>query len=104
MNTSDRVRDPAVAIVTVIVGVIVGLTFLFASETSSRLRSVFVCRPGWRLVDEQLRQLGRCTDHDGVIVDFYLHIGAAFVAVRCLIQAARHTNRWDTRPATRRLR
>jgi transposase len=49
-------------------------------------------------------KLRRCTDRDGVIVDFYLHLAAAFVTVRCLIQAARHTHRWDTRPTARRLK
>lgn len=48
-------------------------------------------------------KLRRCTDRNGVIVDFYLHLAAAFVTVRRLIQAARHTHRWDTRPTTRRL-
>lgn len=49
-------------------------------------------------------KLRRCTERDGVVVDFYLHLAAAFVTVRCLIQAARHTHRWDTRPTTRRLK
>lgn len=49
-------------------------------------------------------KLRRCTDRDGVVVDFYLHLAAAFVTVRCLIQAARHTHCWDTRPTARRLK
>lgn len=49
-------------------------------------------------------KLRRCTDRDGAIIDFYLHLAAAFVTVRCLIQAARHTHRWDTRPTVRRLK
>lgn len=49
-------------------------------------------------------KLRRCTDRNGAIVDFYLHLAAAFVTVRCLIQAARNTHRWDTRPTTRRLK
>jgi len=49
-------------------------------------------------------KLRRCTDRDATIVDFYLHLAAAFVTVRCLIQAARHTHRWDNRPTTRRLK
>ena len=49
-------------------------------------------------------KLRRCTDRDGVIVDFYLHLAAAFVTLRCLIQAARHTHRWSTRPTARRLK
>ena len=49
-------------------------------------------------------KLRRRTDRDGVIVDFYLHLAAVFVAVRCFIQAARHAHRWGTRPTTRRLK
>jgi hypothetical protein len=49
-------------------------------------------------------KLRRCTDRDATIIDFYLHLAAAFVTVRCLIQAARHTHRWDNRPTTRRLK
>lgn len=46
----------------------------------------------------------RCTDRDGQIVDFYLHLSAGFVTVRRLIQRARRVYRWDTRPTTRRLK
>lgn len=49
-------------------------------------------------------KLRRCTDRNGTVVDFYLHLAAAFLTVRCLIQAARHTHRWPTRPTTRRLK
>jgi transposase len=49
-------------------------------------------------------KLRRCTDHDGVIVDFYLYLAAAFVTLRCLIQKARQTYRWEGRPTTRRLK
>jgi hypothetical protein len=45
-----------------------------------------------------------CTDRDGVIVDFYLYLAAAFVTVRALIQRARTLYRWDSRPTTRRLK
>lgn len=45
-------------------------------------------------------KLRRCTDRDGAIVDFHLHLAAAFVTLRCLIQAARQTYRWDSRPTT----
>lgn len=34
-------------------------------------------------------KLRRCTDRDGTVVDFYLHLAAAFVTVRQLIQHAR---------------
>ncbi|MBB4937111.1 hypothetical protein FHR32_001416 [Streptosporangium album] len=46
----------------------------------------------------------RCTDRDGQIVDFYLYLAAAFVAVRQLIQRARKRYRWDIRPTTKRLK
>lgn len=49
-------------------------------------------------------KLRRCTDRDGVIVDFYLYLAAAFVTLRCLIQNARQTYRWPGRPTTRRLK
>lgn len=49
-------------------------------------------------------KLRRCTDRDGRIVDFYLYLAAAFVAVRALIRAARTHYRWDTQPTTRRLK
>lgn len=49
-------------------------------------------------------KLRRCTDRDGVIVDFYLYLAAAFVTLRCLIQKARHTHRWEGRPTTHRLK
>lgn len=49
-------------------------------------------------------KLRRCTDRDGAIVDFYLYLAAAFVTVRCLIQKARQTYRWESRPTTRRLK
>jgi hypothetical protein len=38
-------------------------------------------------------KLRRCTDRDGVIVDFYLYLAAAFVTLRCLIQKARQTSK-----------
>lgn len=46
----------------------------------------------------------RCTDRDGKIVDFYLHLAAAFLTVRALIREARSRYRWPTRPTTRRLK
>lgn len=49
-------------------------------------------------------KLRRMTDKDGQIVDFYLHLAAAFITVRQLIQRARTRYRWDTRPTTRRLK
>jgi hypothetical protein len=49
-------------------------------------------------------KLRRCTERDGVIVDFYLYLAAAFVTLRRLIQQARQTYRWPGRPTTRRLK
>src|SRR5204862_3697165 len=49
-------------------------------------------------------KLRRMTDRDATIVDFYLYLAAAFVTVRALIQRARNRYRWDTRPATKRLK
>ena len=49
-------------------------------------------------------KLRRCTDRNGTIVDFYLHLAAALVTVRALIREARTRYRWDTRPTTRRLK
>ena len=49
-------------------------------------------------------KLRRCTERDGVVVDFYLFLAAAFVTVHALIREARQRFRWDHRPTTRRLK
>jgi hypothetical protein len=49
-------------------------------------------------------KLRRCTDRDGLIVDFYLYLAAALLTVRRLIQRARKLYRWDGRPTVRRLK
>jgi hypothetical protein len=49
-------------------------------------------------------KLRRCTEKLRPIVDFYLFLAAALVVLRQLIQRARLRYRWDSRPATRRLR
>jgi IS5 family transposase len=49
-------------------------------------------------------KLRRMTDRNVKVVEFYLYLAAAFVTVRQLIQRARHRYRWDTRPATKRLK
>lgn len=49
-------------------------------------------------------KLRRCTERDGTVVDFYLHLAAALVTLRVLIQRARSRYRWDSRPTTRRLK
>jgi Transposase DDE domain len=45
-------------------------------------------------------KLRRCTERNAKIVDFYLYL----VVIRQLIQRARTRYRWDTRPATKRLK
>lgn len=49
-------------------------------------------------------KLRRCTERNGLVVDFYLFLAAAFVVTRCLIQQARVSYRWPDRPTTRRLK
>ena len=49
-------------------------------------------------------KLRRCTERNAKIVDFYLYLAAALVTIRQLIQRARIRYRWDTRPATKRLK
>ena len=49
-------------------------------------------------------KLRRMTDRNVKIVEFYLYLAAAFVTVRQLIQRTRRRYRWDTRPATKRLK
>jgi transposase len=49
-------------------------------------------------------KLRRCTERSGAVVDFYLYLAATLVVIRQLIQRARTRYRWDTRPATKRLK
>ncbi len=49
-------------------------------------------------------KLRRCTGRNAKIVGFYLCLAAALVTIRPLIQRARARYRWDTRPATKRLK
>ena len=49
-------------------------------------------------------KLRRCTEKSGKAVDFYLHLAAALVTLRMLIQRATKRYRWDGRPTTRRLK
>jgi len=49
-------------------------------------------------------KLRRMTDRNVKVVEFYLCLAADFVTVRQLIQRARRRYRWDTRPATKRLK
>ena len=49
-------------------------------------------------------KLRRMTDRNAKIVDFYLYLAAALVVIRQIIQRARNPYRWDTRPATKRLK
>jgi transposase len=48
-------------------------------------------------------KLQRCTERTGIVVDFYLFLAATFVTTRRLINEARTSYRWPSRPATRRL-
>jgi hypothetical protein len=49
-------------------------------------------------------KIRRRADRDAKVVDFYLYLAAALITARQLIRRARALYRWDTRPATRRLR
>jgi hypothetical protein len=49
-------------------------------------------------------KLRRFTDKRKVIVEFYLNLAAALTVLRRLINRARSSYRWPTRPTTRRLR
>lgn len=49
-------------------------------------------------------KLRRFTDKRKVIVEFYLNLAAALTVIRRLINQARTSYRWPTRPTTRRLR
>lgn len=49
-------------------------------------------------------KLRRCTERNAKIVDFYLYLAAALVTIRQLIQRARNSYRWDTRPTVKRLK
>ena len=49
-------------------------------------------------------KLRRCTGRNAKVVDFYLYLAAALVTIRQLIQRACTRYRWDTRPATKRLK
>ena len=49
-------------------------------------------------------KLRRFTDKRKSIVEFYLYLAAALTVIRRLINRARSTYRWPTRPTTRRLR
>ncbi|MFE7295644.1 IS5 family transposase [Streptomyces sp. NPDC057579] len=49
-------------------------------------------------------KLRRCTEKNGAVVEFYLHLAAALVTLRILIRRATTHYRWDSRPTTRRLK
>jgi hypothetical protein len=71
---------------------------------------VAACFPPSRVVERThawtngYGKLRRCTERNAKIVDFYLHLAAALVTIRQLIQRARTRHRWDTRPTTKRLK
>ena len=50
------------------------------------------------------RELRRCTEKGGKVVDSYLHLAAVLVTLRMLIRRATKRYRWDRRPTTRRLK
>lgn len=49
-------------------------------------------------------KLRRCTEINGAVVEFYLHLAAALVTLRMLIRRATTHYRWDNRPTARRLK
>ncbi|GHF35692.1 transposase [Streptomyces morookaense] len=49
-------------------------------------------------------KLRRCTERNGAVVEFYLHLAATLVTLRMLIRRSTSRYRWDGRPATRRLK
>jgi len=49
-------------------------------------------------------KLRRMTGRNAKIAEFYLHLAAALVIIRQIIQRARARYRWDTRPAIKRLK
>ena len=56
------------------------------------------------LMDERLRQVRRFTDTQEDHRRVLPHVAAALTVIRRLINRARTTHRWTTRPTTRRLR
>ncbi len=52
----------------------------------------------------KLRQFRRCTERNGAVVEFYLHLAATLVTLRMLIRHSTSRYRWDGRPTTRRLK
>ncbi|MGK4585960.1 IS5 family transposase [Kitasatospora sp. HPMI-4] len=49
-------------------------------------------------------KLRHCTERNGAVVEFYLHLAAALVTLRMLIRRATTRYRWGDRPTTRRLK
>ncbi|MFF0628401.1 IS5 family transposase [Streptomyces sp. NPDC004296] len=49
-------------------------------------------------------KLRRCTERNGAVVEFYLHLAAALVTLRMLIRRATTRYRWGGRSTTRRLK
>jgi transposase len=49
-------------------------------------------------------KLRRCTERNGLVVDFYLFLAATLVVTRRLIQEARIRYRWSDQPTARRLK
>ena len=49
-------------------------------------------------------KLRRCTERNGAVVEFYLHLAATLVTLRMLIRRSTSRYRWNGRPTTRRLK
>ncbi|CAL9330552.1 IS5 family transposase ISStro1 [Streptomyces sp. enrichment culture] len=49
-------------------------------------------------------KLRRCTERNGAVVEFHLHLAATLVTLRMLIRRSTSRYRWDGRPTTRRLK
>ncbi len=49
-------------------------------------------------------KLRRCTERNGAVVEFDLHLAATLVTLRMLIRRSTSRYRWDGRPTTRRLK
>ncbi len=49
-------------------------------------------------------KLRRCTEKNGAVVEFYLHLAATLVTLRMLIRRSTSRYRWDGRPTTRCLK
>ncbi len=49
-------------------------------------------------------KLRRCTERNGAVIEFYLHLAATLVTPRMLVRRSTSRYRWDGRPTIRRLK